>query len=87
MISKLFYNGIICFLFHVATRNAQNTAPPPYTPPTGPWYAAPPPAYQPSPQGYYGWMPPTDVSNITQSIICVINKTIKYIFLTSMEVR
>uniref|UniRef100_A0A6M2DRB3 Putative ww domain binding protein wbp-2 n=1 Tax=Xenopsylla cheopis TaxID=163159 RepID=A0A6M2DRB3_XENCH len=44
----------------LATRNAQNTAPPPYTPPTGPWYAAPPPAYQPSPQGYYGWMPPTD---------------------------
>lgn len=25
----------------------------------GPWYAAPPPAYAPSPAGYYGWMPPT----------------------------
>lgn len=35
-------------------------APPPYVPPTGPWYAAPAPAYAPNPTGYYGWVPPTD---------------------------
>lgn len=34
---------------------------PAYAPPSGPWYAAPPPAYTPAPTGYYGWMPPTDV--------------------------
>ncbi|CAD0200709.1 unnamed protein product [Chrysodeixis includens] len=44
---------------HLATRNSSPSAgPPPYTPPTGPWYAAPPPAYAPPPQGYYGWVPP-----------------------------
>lgn len=31
-------------------------APPPYTPPTNGWYAAPPPAYTPGP-GSYGWLP------------------------------
>ncbi|KAG8236751.1 hypothetical protein J437_LFUL015580 [Ladona fulva] len=36
-------------------------APPPYTPPTGGWYAAPPPAYAPPPNGYYGWTPPVHV--------------------------
>lgn len=35
-------------------------APPPYVPPTGPWYPAPAPAYAPNPTGYYGWVPPTD---------------------------
>lgn len=44
---------------NMAKRNANNAAPPPYSPPTGSWYQAPPPAYTPSPQGYYGWMPPT----------------------------
>ncbi|XP_063828086.1 WW domain-binding protein 2 [Ostrinia nubilalis] len=44
---------------HLASRhNAPGASPPPYTPPTGPWYAAPPPAYAPPPQGYYGWVPP-----------------------------
>ncbi|XP_050672139.1 WW domain-binding protein 2 isoform X2 [Leptidea sinapis] len=44
---------------HLASRHtAPNAPPPPYTPPTGPWYAAPPPAYAPPPQGYYGWVPP-----------------------------
>lgn len=44
---------------HLASRNlAPGAAPPPYTPPTGPWYAAPPPAYSPPAQGYYGWVPP-----------------------------
>ncbi|CAH2981220.1 unnamed protein product [Chilo suppressalis] len=44
---------------HLASRhNAPNAPPPPYTPPTGGWYAAPPPAYAPPPQGYYGWVPP-----------------------------
>lgn len=33
--------------------------PPPYVPPESQWYAAPPPAYSPNPQGYYGWVPPT----------------------------
>lgn len=41
-----------------------NDAPPPYAPPTDPWYAAPPPAYAPPPQGYYGWVPPVHVSLI-----------------------
>ncbi|XP_068618356.1 postacrosomal sheath WW domain-binding protein [Battus philenor] len=44
---------------HLASRHVTPDAPPPpYTPPTGPWYAAPPPAYAPPPQGYYGWVPP-----------------------------
>lgn len=44
---------------HLASRHmSPNAPPPPYTPPTGPWYAAPPPAYAPPPQGYYGWVPP-----------------------------
>lgn len=42
---------------HIAMKNAHNSAPPPYTPPTGAWYEAPPPAYSPNPQGYYGWLP------------------------------
>lgn len=44
---------------HLASRGMNADAPPPpYTPPSGPWYAAPPPAYAPPPQGYYGWVPP-----------------------------
>lgn len=44
---------------HLASRHmTPNAPPPPYTPPSGPWYAAPPPAYAPPPQGYYGWVPP-----------------------------
>ena len=35
--------------------------PPPYTPPTSGWYAAPPPAYSANPAGYGGWVPPTNV--------------------------
>ena len=35
--------------------------PPPYTPPTSGWYAAPPPAYSANPAGYGGWVPPTHV--------------------------
>jgi len=38
-----------------------NDAPPPYTPPTSGWYAAPPPAYSANPAGYGGWVPPTHV--------------------------
>ncbi|XP_015122537.1 WW domain-binding protein 2 [Diachasma alloeum] len=46
----------------MASRNGPGyDAPPPYQPPTTDWYAAPPPAYQAAPQGYYGWMPPTNV--------------------------
>ncbi|XP_047503731.1 WW domain-binding protein 2 isoform X1 [Pieris napi] len=44
---------------HLASRHSNpNAPPPPYTPPSGPWYAAAPPAYAPPPQGYYGWVPP-----------------------------
>lgn len=42
---------------HMAKQNANNVAPPPYTPPNGNWYEAPPPAYTPNPGGYYGWLP------------------------------
>jgi len=41
--------------------NSSMDAPPPYTPPTSGWYAAPPPAYSASPSGYGGWVPPTHV--------------------------
>lgn len=30
-------------------------------PPQTQWYQAPPPAYAPPPQGFYGWVPPTNV--------------------------
>lgn len=43
----------------MARRNYQFDAPPPYMPPNGNLYPAPPPAYTPSPQGYYGWHPQT----------------------------
>lgn len=47
---------------HMATRSHNmNDAPPPYVPPQNDWYAAPPSAYAPPPQGYYGWVPPTNV--------------------------
>jgi hypothetical protein len=45
----------------IASRHYVQDAPPPYTPPTGPWYAAPPPAYSANPNGYMGWVPPTNV--------------------------
>jgi len=45
----------------MASRNYQNDMPPPYTPPTSGWYAAPPPAYSANPAGYGGWVPPTNV--------------------------
>lgn len=45
----------------MASRNYVQDAPPPYTPPSGAWYAAPPPAYTASPEGYGGWVPPTNV--------------------------
>ena len=45
----------------LASRNYVQDAPPPYTPPSGNWYAAPPPAYAASPEGYGGWVPPTNV--------------------------
>ena len=48
----------------MAMKNVQN-GPPPYTPPNGGWYEAPPPAYHSNPQGYYGWVPDTTVRLIT----------------------
>jgi len=47
----------------LASRNYQGPGdlPPPYTPPTSGWYAAPPPAYSANPAGYGGWVPPTHV--------------------------
>jgi hypothetical protein len=51
---------IFIIIFFLASRGAsERDAPPPYAPPMGPWHAAPPPAYAPSPAGYYGWVPPT----------------------------
>ncbi len=44
-----------------ASRNYVHDAPPPYTPPSGAWYLAPPPAYSADPNGYGGWVPPTNV--------------------------
>ncbi|XP_071051986.1 WW domain-binding protein 2 isoform X2 [Onthophagus taurus] len=44
----------------LARRNGQN-APPPYVPSMGQSYPAPPPAYAPPPNGYYGWVPPSNV--------------------------
>jgi len=38
-----------------STRNGVPDSPPPYMPPTGPWYNAPPPAYAPPAGGIYGW--------------------------------
>ena len=40
----------------LASRNYQGDLPPPYTPPTSGWYAAPPPAYSANPAGYGGWV-------------------------------
>ncbi|XP_063699526.1 WW domain-binding protein 2 [Culicoides brevitarsis] len=39
----------------LAKNNAGGYAPPPYEPPTGNWYQAPPPAYTPT--AAYGWLP------------------------------
>ncbi|KAJ8687896.1 hypothetical protein QAD02_023691 [Eretmocerus hayati] len=45
----------------LAQRNGPDfDSPPPYQPPSTDWYAAPPPAYQAAPNGYYGWVPPTN---------------------------
>ncbi|KAL1129114.1 hypothetical protein AAG570_013645 [Ranatra chinensis] len=47
---------------HLASRNSSSADnPPPYSPPTGPWYQAAPPSYAPPQAGYYGWVPPTHV--------------------------
>ena len=48
----MMFSFLLCF---------QNDMPPPYTPPTSGWYAAPPPAYSANPAGYGGWVPPTHV--------------------------
>jgi hypothetical protein len=46
----------------MASRNVGvHDAPPPYTPPSSAWYAAPPPAYSAPAGGYQGWVPPTHV--------------------------
>lgn len=45
----------------MASRNYVADQPPPYSPPSGQWYAAPPPAYAANPSGYQGWVPPTNV--------------------------
>merc|ERR1711944_53892 len=47
----------------MASRNYVQDCPPPYSPPTGAWYSAPPPAYSSNPHGYGGWVPPTNVFN------------------------
>jgi len=45
----------------MASRHFMGDTPPPYTAPSGPWYQAPPPAYTANPNGYMGWVPPTNV--------------------------
>jgi len=45
----------------MASRHFVGDSPPPYTAPSGPWYEAPPPAYTANPNGYMGWVPPTNV--------------------------
>jgi len=45
----------------MASRHFAGDVPPPYTAPSGPWYEAPPPAYSANPNGYMGWVPPTNV--------------------------
>jgi len=46
----------------MASRNYVQDAPPPYVASQfGAWYAAPPPAYTANPNGYGGWVPPTNV--------------------------
>ncbi|XP_018326254.1 WW domain-binding protein 2 isoform X2 [Agrilus planipennis] len=44
---------------HLATRQGYSSEPPPYNPPQGNWYEAPPSAYAFNPTAYYGWIPPT----------------------------
>lgn len=44
----------------IATRNMSG-APPPYTPPSGPFYPASTQAYGPPPGVYYGFVPPTHI--------------------------
>ena len=55
------YSVISVLHFVLASRNYNRDAPPAYTAPTSPWYAAPPPAYTANPGGYMGWVPPTNV--------------------------
>ena len=52
---------ILIFDSIIASRNYGQNAPPPYTAPSGPWYAAPPPAYTQNPSEHMGWVPPTHV--------------------------
>lgn len=40
----------MCFIL-TASRGGMGQGPPPYVPPQSQWYAAPPPAYAPPPQG------------------------------------
>ena len=54
--------------------------PPPYTPPTSGWYAAPPPAYSANPAGYGGWVPPTHVfpDQVKHSTANIFSRLSKY---------
>lgn len=45
----------------LAKRHQPSGPPPPYMEPNEPSFPAPPPAYSPDPNGYYGWQPPTHV--------------------------
>ncbi|XP_067128440.1 WW domain-binding protein 2 [Centruroides vittatus] len=63
---KFLTGGAIEFgqaMLHAAKIVSRNmpSEPPPYVPPSGPYYSPPPPAYMAPPQGYYGFIPPTDV--------------------------
>lgn len=58
---SLYHNHInLLSILLTAQRNGpDHDAPPPYTPPTSGWYAAPPVSYLASRN--YGWMPPVNV--------------------------
>lgn len=63
---KFMTGGAIEFgqaMLHAAKLASRNmpAEPPPYVPASGPYYSPPPPAYMAPPQGYYGFVPPTNV--------------------------
>merc|ERR1740124_861585 len=45
----------------MVSRISSQNVPPPYTPPGGSWYAAPPLAYNANPNGYMGWVPSSTI--------------------------
>lgn len=59
---------MLWFLFS-ATRGAMNNVPPPYEPTQPQWYAAPPPAYAPPPEGKLSFSEFNVIQLITNTLI------------------